>query len=217
MRHTSRRLPQGASEERGGRPGWPRFICLASLAVILLAMVLQGRLRPAGNAPGPAVPQSPASGTSSVPPEIKKAFARHAVPPAAGPTAEEIVAGKVAIESYPFDLCEVMEEVGVTVGPPVYVGSQAWPFPHALMAAFLAHMVMCGMLFAFGMLCGFKIAYLVGWLIIVACLFLEHWIARRRSLNWINVAIFRLNALVSAVFFVVTVAEVVFHGYFRLR
>jgi hypothetical protein len=43
---------------------------------------------------------------------------------------------------------------------------------------------------------------------------LEHWIARRRSLNWINVAFFRLNAVVSAVFFVVTVAEVVFHGGF---
>ena len=34
---------------------------------------------------------------------------------------------------------------------------------------------------------------------------------------WINVAFFRLNALVSAVFLVVTVAEVVFQGGFRLR
>jgi hypothetical protein len=31
-------------------------------------------------------------------------------------------------------------------------------------------------------------------------------------LNWINVAFFRLNALVSTIFLVVTVAEVVFHG-----
>jgi 4-hydroxybenzoate polyprenyltransferase len=86
----------------------------------------------------------------------------------------------------------------------------AWGQKNALAAAFLAHMVMCGLLFMFGLLCQFRIAYLIGWFIIVGCLVLEHWIARRRSLNWINVAFFRLNALVSAVFLIVTVAEVVF-------
>ena len=93
----------------------------------------------------------------------------------------------------------------------------AWGQKNALQAAFLAHMVMCGLLLAFGLLCRFRIAYLVGWMIIVGCLVLEHWIARRRSLNWINLAFFRLNAVVSAVFLVVTVAEVVFQGGFRLR
>lgn len=86
----------------------------------------------------------------------------------------------------------------------------AWGQENALAAAFLAHMVMCGLLLAFGFLCHFHVAYLVGWLIIAACLSLEHWIARRRSLHWINVAFFRLNALVSAVFFIVVAAEVVF-------
>jgi 4-hydroxybenzoate polyprenyltransferase len=57
----------------------------------------------------------------------------------------------------------------------------------------------------------------VGWLIIACCLFLEHWIARRRSLNWINLAFFRLNAVVSVVFFLVTVTEVVFQGGFRMK
>jgi 4-hydroxybenzoate polyprenyltransferase len=93
----------------------------------------------------------------------------------------------------------------------------AWGQKNALQAAFLAHMVMCGLLLAFGLLCRFRIAYLVGWMIIVGCLVLEHWIARRRSLDWINLAFFRLNAVVSAVFLIVTVAEVVFQGGFRLR
>ncbi len=93
----------------------------------------------------------------------------------------------------------------------------AWGPANALRAAFLAHMVMSGLLLAFGLLCRFRVAYLVGWLIILGCLVLEHWIARRRSLNWINVAFFRLNALISVVFLVVTVAEVVFEGGFRLR
>ncbi len=93
----------------------------------------------------------------------------------------------------------------------------AWGPKNALAAAFLAHVVTCGLLFAFGMLCRFRIAYLVGWIIIAVCLMMEHWIARRRSLNWINVAFFRLNAVVSAVFFVVVAAEVIFKGGFRLR
>jgi hypothetical protein len=46
---------------------------------------------------------------------------------------------------------------------------------------------------------------------------MEHWIARRRSLNWINLAFFRLNALVSAVFLIVVAAEVIFQGGFKLR
>ena len=93
----------------------------------------------------------------------------------------------------------------------------AWGQKNAQAAAFLAHMIMCGLLLAVGLLCRFRIAFAVGWFIIVGCLVLEHWIARRRSLNWINVAFFRLNAVVSAVFLIVTVAEVVFQGGFKLR
>jgi 4-hydroxybenzoate polyprenyltransferase len=111
-----------------------------------------------------------------------------------------------ALQDYEFDRTHGLHSLVVAWGP-----------KNALQAAFLAHMVMCGLLFAFGVLCRFRIAYIVGWLIIVLCLVLEHWIARRRSLNWINVAFFRLNAVVSAVFFIVTVAEVVFRGGFRLR
>jgi hypothetical protein len=44
---------------------------------------------------------------------------------------------------------------------------------------------------------------------------LEHWLARRRSLRWINVAFFRLNAMISMVFLVCTTAEVAF-PWFRI-
>jgi 4-hydroxybenzoate polyprenyltransferase len=111
-----------------------------------------------------------------------------------------------ALQDYEFDRSHGLHSLVVAWGP-----------KNALQAAFLAHMLMCGLLFAFGALCRFRLAYLVGWFIIVACLVLEHWIARRRSLNWINIAFFRLNAVVSAVFFAVTVAEVVFHGGFRMQ
>jgi 4-hydroxybenzoate polyprenyltransferase len=111
-----------------------------------------------------------------------------------------------ALQDYEFDRTHGLHSLVVAWGP-----------KNALQAAFMAHLLMCGLLLLFGLLCKFRIAYLVGWLVIVGCLVLEHWIARRRSLKWINVAFFRLNAVVSAVFLFVTVAEVVFQGGFRLR
>src|SRR2546430_1977007 len=111
-----------------------------------------------------------------------------------------------ALQDYEFDRAHGLRSLVVAWGP-----------KNALQAAFLAHLAMCGALFVFGLACRFRIAYLAGWIIIVGCLVLEHWIAWRRNLNWINVAFFRLNAVVSAVFLVVTVAEVVFQGGFRLR
>jgi 4-hydroxybenzoate polyprenyltransferase len=111
-----------------------------------------------------------------------------------------------ALQDYEFDRTHGLHSLVVAWGP-----------KNALQGAFLAHMFMCGLLLLFGLLCRFRIAYLVGWFIIVGCLVLEHWIARRRSLKWIDTAFFRLNAVVSAVFLIVTVAEVAFQGGFRLR
>jgi 4-hydroxybenzoate polyprenyltransferase len=111
-----------------------------------------------------------------------------------------------ALQDYEFDKSHGLRSLVVAWGP-----------QNALAAAFLAHMVMCGLLLAFGLLCGFRIAFVVGWFLIVGCLVMEHWIARRRSLNWINIAFFRLNALVGVVFLVTVAAEVIFKGGFKLR
>ena len=111
-----------------------------------------------------------------------------------------------ALQDYEFDRSHGLRSLVVAWGP-----------KNALGAAFLAHVFMCGLLLAFGLLCRFWIAYLIGWFLILACLVLEHWIARRRSLNWINVAFFRLNAVISTIFLVVTAAEVVFKSGFRWR
>ncbi|NOS72644.1 MAG: UbiA family prenyltransferase [Verrucomicrobia bacterium] len=111
-----------------------------------------------------------------------------------------------ALQDYEFDKSHGLRSLVVAWGP-----------KNALAAAFLAHLVMCGVLFAFGFLCGFRFAYIIGWLLIVICLVMEHWIARRRSLNWINTAFFRLNAVVSMVFLAVVAAEVILRGGFTLR
>ncbi|MEY4385699.1 MAG: hypothetical protein RLY20_982 [Verrucomicrobiota bacterium] len=111
-----------------------------------------------------------------------------------------------ALQDYEFDKSHGLHSLVVRWGP-----------KNALAGAFLSHLVMCGILFFFGLLAGFRIAFIVGWIIIVICLVMEHWIARRRSLDWINVAFFKLNAVISMVFLAVTLAEVIFKGGFRLR
>jgi 4-hydroxybenzoate polyprenyltransferase len=111
-----------------------------------------------------------------------------------------------ALQDYEFDRRQGLHSLVVAWGP-----------KNALQAAFLSHMFMWALLLVFGLLSRFRLAYLIGLIIILGSLLLEHWLARRRSLNWINTAFFRLNALISTVFLVVTVTEVVFHGGFRLR
>ncbi len=110
-----------------------------------------------------------------------------------------------AIQDYEFDRAHGLHSLVVR-----------WGVKNALGAAFLSHMVMCGVLGAFGLLCGFRFAYLIGFTIILICLVMEHWLARRRSLNWVQNAFFRLNAVISTVFLIVTAAEVVFR-FVRMR
>lgn len=111
-----------------------------------------------------------------------------------------------ALQDYEFDKAHGLHSLVVAWGP-----------RNALRAAFLSHMIMCGLLLVFGLLCRFRVAYAIGWMLIVLCLALEHWIARRRGLHWVQNAFFRLNAIVSLIFLAVTVAEVVFRSGFRLR
>ena len=111
-----------------------------------------------------------------------------------------------ALQDYDFDRRQGLHSLVVAWGP-----------SNALRAAFLAHLIMWGLLFLFGMLSRFRAAYLVGLLFILGSLLFEHWLARRRGLNWINTAFFRLNALISVIFLIVTVAEVVFRSGFKAR
>jgi 4-hydroxybenzoate polyprenyltransferase len=108
-----------------------------------------------------------------------------------------------ALQDYEFDRRHGLHSLVVRWGP-----------DNALKAAFLSHLLMWGLLALFGLLSRFRVAYLVGLVVILASLLLEHWLARKRSLKWIDTAFFRLNALISTVFLIVTTAEVVFAGGF---
>ena len=97
-----------------------------------------------------------------------------------------------ALQDYEFDRTHGLHSLVVAWGP-----------KNALQAAFLAHLVMCGLLLGLRAALPSS-ASPTSWAGCSSsgCLVLEHWIARRRSLNWINVAFFRLNAVVSAVFLI---------------
>lgn len=104
-----------------------------------------------------------------------------------------------AMQDYEFDRAQGLHSLVVRWGP-----------RNALQAAFLSHLITWGLLVVFGLLSRFRVAYFVGSVIILLSLLLEHWLARRRRLEWVNLAFFKLNALISAVFLLVVVIEVVF-------
>lgn len=89
----------------------------------------------------------------------------------------------------------------------------AWGPANALKVSLLAHLFMWGLLAVFGLLAGFKLAYYIAIALILPSLILEHWLARRRSMNWVQNAFFRLNAFISVVFLAGVLIEVVFPGF----
>ena len=104
-----------------------------------------------------------------------------------------------ALQDYEFDRRNNLHSLVVRWGP-----------KNALTFAFLVHMVMWALLVVFGIVARFKVPYFVGVMLILLALVFEHWLARRRSLGWINMAFFRLNALISIVFLATTSASVAF-------
>ncbi len=111
-----------------------------------------------------------------------------------------------ALQDYEFDRKRGLHSLVVRWGP-----------QNALMFAFLVHLVMWGLLAVFGLILRFRVPYFVGLLIILTSLLLEHWLARRRSLKWVNIAFFRLNALVSIVFLIATVVSVAWPSFRMVR
>jgi 4-hydroxybenzoate polyprenyltransferase len=107
-----------------------------------------------------------------------------------------------ALQDYEFDRRNNLHSLVVRWGP-----------KNALTFAFLVHMCMWALLVVFGLVLRFKVPYFVGVMLILLALVFEHWLARRRSLGWINIAFFRLNALISLIFLTTTVASVAFQPF----
>jgi 4-hydroxybenzoate polyprenyltransferase len=110
-----------------------------------------------------------------------------------------------ATQDYEFDRSHGLHSLVVRWGP-----------QNALGVAFLAHLFMWALLVVFGALNGFRLTYWLGLMLIIGLLVFEHLLARKRDLRLVNLAFFKLNAVISMIFLAVTIVEVVF-PWFRLR
>ena len=110
-----------------------------------------------------------------------------------------------ATQDYEFDRLNKLHSLAVRWGP-----------KNALGVAFIAHLVLWGVLALLGALCAFRLAYWLGLMVIGLLLFLEHLFARKRDSRSVNLAFFKLNGVISLLFIGIVAVEVVF-PWFRLR
>ena len=110
-----------------------------------------------------------------------------------------------ATQDYEFDRRQRLRSLVVRWGP-----------QNALGVAFIAHVLLWGVLALFGVVAAFRLAYWLGLMVIGVLLFLEHLFARKRDTHSVNVAFFKLNGVISVLFLGVVAVEVVF-PWFRVR
>ncbi len=79
--------------------------------------------------------------------------------------------------------------------------------PAALRVAQTAHAVMAVTLLAFGLISGMRLPYYVGLAVIAICLMWQHFLAGKQDPVSLNVAFFRMNAIISVVFLASVVAD----------
>src|SRR5687768_8256002 len=119
-----------------------------------------------GFVPPPTAPAAEAN-------EVARAWITHA----ARGLIPIVLAGAVVFWLVGFDIIYALQDYEFDKAQGLHSLVVAWGPTNAMRAAFLSHMIMCGLLLVFGLLCRFRIAYLIGWMLIVLCLLLEHWIA----------------------------------------
>jgi 4-hydroxybenzoate polyprenyltransferase len=83
-----------------------------------------------------------------------------------------------------------------------------WGIAGALRFALAAHAMMVAALLGFGLISGMRVPYYVGLVIIITCLGVEHRLAQDRDPASVNVAFFRMNALVSVVLLMAVILDV---------
>ena len=127
-----------------------------------------------------------------------------------------ILALAVALWLTGFDIIYATQDVDFDRGAGLGSLVVRWGISNSLQFAFLAHLIMWGLLALFGLVNKFRAPYYIGLIVILCSIIFEHWLARRRSLKWINTAFFRLNALISIIFLIIVIVSVAFPGFRRV-
>jgi 4-hydroxybenzoate polyprenyltransferase len=103
-----------------------------------------------------------------------------------------------ATQDYEFDKGHGLRSLPVRLG----IGG-------SLCAARVAHVVTVLLLVAFGLISNLRMPYYIGLAIILVCLVVQHVLARKQDPISLNVAFFRMNAVISAVFLGAVAVDVI--------
>ena len=120
-----------------------------------------------------------------------------------------VLAGAVVFWLIGFDIIYATQDVEVDQRLGLHSLPVRWGVAGSLRFARLAHAVMAVALLAFGLISKLHLPYFAGLAVIVVCLVSQHIVARKRDPVSLNVAFFRLNAVISVVFLVAVVVDVV--------
>jgi len=119
-----------------------------------------------------------------------------------------VLAGAVVLWLVGFDIIYATQDVEFDR----QVGLRSLParmgIPGALRVAQVAHGVMAVVLGGFGLISGMGLPYYAGLTVIVACLIAQHLLARKQDPVSLNVAFFRMNAVISVVFLAAVMVDV---------
>lgn len=119
-----------------------------------------------------------------------------------------VLAGAVVLWLVGFDIIYATQDVEFDR----QVGLRSLPaklgIPAALRVAQVAHALMAVGLGGFGLISGLGMPYYAGLTVIVACLIWQHFLARKQDPVSLNVAFFRMNAIISVVFLAAVVVDV---------
>jgi len=119
-----------------------------------------------------------------------------------------VLAGAVVLWLVGFDIIYATQDVEFDR----QVGLRSLPvrmgIPGALRVAQVAHGVMAVGLGGFGLISGMGLPYYAGLTVIVVCLIAQHLLARKQDPVSLNVAFFRMNAVISVVFLAAVMVDV---------
>lgn len=111
-----------------------------------------------------------------------------------------VLAGAVVFWLVGFDIIYATQDVEFDRQAGLHSLPVRLGIPAALRVAQAAHVVTALTLLAFGLISGMRLPYYVGLTVIAICLMWQHFLARKQDPVSLNVAFFRMNAIISVVF-----------------
>ena len=119
-----------------------------------------------------------------------------------------VLAGAVVLWLVGFDIIYATQDYEFDKGAGLHSLPVRWGIAGSLRFAMVAHAATAVGLAGFGLILGLGWPYFTGLAVIVICLMGQHWLARKQDPVSLNVAFFRMNAIISVVFLTAVVVDI---------